>query len=85
MANAATQPVVTEVCRCVYVDNRLSEDLAGVEIENAASGGFRNAVVPREDPGNDITSKIDRQIGELNSNISALLNEFERSKWSHPG
>ena len=84
MAAVTTLPVTAEDCRCVYVDKRLSEELAGVDLENTGSGGFRDAAVRFGGNGNDITSKIDRQIDELKCNIRALLNAFKQSKLPAP-
>ena len=83
MANARGNSTRDADCRCVYVDQRLSQDLNGLQVEGTDSAGFRTAASHAGNPGYDLTSKIDKQIEELKHNITALLDEFEQSKFGN--
>ena len=80
MANVRGASTSDADCRCVYVDQRLSQDLNGLQVEGTDSAGFRTAASSAGNPGYDLTLTIDKQIEELKHNITALLNEFEQSK-----
>lgn len=81
MANARGNPADDADGRCIYVDQRLSQDLNGLHVEGTDSAGFRSVSCSAGAPGNDLTSRIDQQIEELRLNITALLDGFERSKF----